>query len=60
MKFAAILLFTAATVFATAVEARRDTRSYSGFSTGTCKRASCFAKHPGGHYVYPHHSGRRH
>ncbi len=43
-----------------AAEARyRDTRPYNGWATGHCKRASCYAKHPGGTYHYPYHYGHR-
>ncbi|WP_296713136.1 hypothetical protein [Rhodoblastus sp.] len=53
--FAAAILLIAAPA-----EARYDSRSYSGFGSGHCKRSSCFAKHPGGVYHYPYHYGHRH
>ena len=51
----------AALLAATSVaEARHyGSRPSHGFRTGHCKRASCFARHPGGRYVYPLHYGHR-
>jgi hypothetical protein len=41
-------------------EARaRDPRPHDGFSTGSCKKSSCYEKHPSGEYVYPHHYGHK-
>lgn len=56
-----VAAFAAAIVCAAApAEARYDSRSYSGFGTGHCKRPSCYAKHPGGTYHFPYHYGHRH
>ena len=47
-------------VSTTAAEARHyDSRPYSHFATGQCKRASCFSHHPGGTYRFPYHYGHR-
>jgi len=59
MKLRLALLFVGVLSFAPIAEARTDHRHYSGFATGHCKRASCFAKHPGGRYIYPYHYGHR-
>jgi hypothetical protein len=47
-------------VSTTAAEARNsDSRPYSHFATGQCKRASCYSSHPGGTYRFPYHYGHR-
>ncbi len=60
MKKILLTLVTACAIgsfIASDAEARYDSRPYSGFGHGQCKRASCFAKHPGGSYTYPYHYG---
>ena len=58
LKGIGTLLCVAALSGLLAGEAEAKPRAH-GFRTGHCKRASCFAKHPGGSYVYPL-TGRRH
>ena len=41
-------------------EARVDHRAVNGFGVGHCRRASCFARHPHGTFVYPRHHSRAH
>lgn len=59
MKRMVMIMSLVMMVFATTAEARYDRRPYNGFATGHCKRASCYAKHPGGTYHYPYHYGHR-
>jgi hypothetical protein len=59
-KMKVILIALASFAFSVAVA---DARGYSygghhsrgtyGFATSSCKRSSCFAKHPSGHFVHP-------
>ncbi|WP_407051375.1 hypothetical protein [Methyloraptor flagellatus] len=59
LKSSIIAAATAAFVLAGFGISDADARSRSygyhatKFRTGTCKRSSCFAKHPTGRYVYP-------
>ncbi len=61
MKILMFATLTAALLFSlTTAQARKsDTRSIDRFATGSCKRSSCFARHPSGHYRFPYHYGHR-
>jgi hypothetical protein len=58
-KVIAALGFLAAAVLATPASAYYDSRPYSHWATGHCKRSSCYARHPGGVYHFPYHYGHR-
>jgi Spy/CpxP family protein refolding chaperone len=59
MKRLVAIVALAVMALSTTAEARYGRRPHHGFATGHCKRASCYAKHPGGTYRYPYHYGHR-